>query len=192
MSNNESRLIILSENIGEGSVSNVVQKIIEWNMTDDNMESKQKSYTRQPIVLLVNSYGGSVYDGYGIISIIKTSVTPIYTICTGKAMSMGLAIFLSGHVRIAHEYATFVYHEISTGMWGNLTFIKNQTGEMERLQKMYDEIMLEKSNITQEKLNEIKNVRKDWFISGNEALKYGMVDTLLTKDQQITWSFPQE
>ena len=99
------------------------------------------------------------------------SQTPIHTICYGSAMSMGLLVFLSGHRRIAGEYCTFMYHEISSYVADKLEGIKQDVVEGERLQAMLDGMIIAKTKVLQEQLNKYKETKSEWYIPAREALK---------------------
>ena len=66
---------------------------------DNEKDQKQKNYKREPIKLYINSNGGAIDDMWSLIDIMLNSKTPIYTYCTGYAMSAGFLIFLAGSKR---------------------------------------------------------------------------------------------
>jgi ATP-dependent Clp protease protease subunit len=149
------------------------------------MESTQVGYQRPSIVLIVNSFGGSVYDGFGLISAIEMSATNVITVCLGSAMSMGFAIFIAGHTRIAHELSSFMYHEIWSGNFGKLTEQKIALQEMERLQLQYDMYVLGRTKISEDRLREVQNSKDDWYLDAHQAQKYGVVDIVV--DKPVYW-----
>lgn len=175
----KNREFSLSENVSEGSVSNIIKEIREINRHDDEQEKEKREYEREPITIVVNTFGGSVYDGFGLVAAIELSKTPVHTVCLGKAMSMGFIIFAAGHKRFAHRLATLMYHEVSTFVWDKLSAIKQEVHECERLQKDYDDYILDRTNILQEKLDEVKEKKAEWYLNAKEAKKYGLVDELL-------------
>jgi ATP-dependent Clp protease protease subunit len=176
---NNSRILILSSDVTQDSVSELMEAILEINAIDDELEEELKNYSRQPIKLIINSFGGSVYDGFGLIAAIENSKTPIHGYCYGSAMSMGFIIYISTHYRFAHRMSTFMYHEISDVFWGNITGQKQNLKECERLQKIYDEYILERTKIPVNKILDYKTRKEDWYMSANEALKYKIVNQLV-------------
>jgi ATP-dependent Clp protease protease subunit len=176
---NNSRILILSSDVTQDSVSELMEAILEINAIDDELEEELKNYSRQPIKLIINSFGGSVYDGFGLIAAIENSKTPIHGYCYGSAMSMGFIIYISTHYRFAHRMSTFMYHEISDVFWGNITGQKQNLKECERLQKIYDEYILERTKIPANKILDYKTRKEDWYMSANEALKYKIVNQLV-------------
>jgi ATP-dependent Clp protease protease subunit len=176
---NDSRLIFLNKTVRDESVEIIIDQIIKWNEEDDKKDAKEKNFVRKPIKFIVNTYGGVVYDGFALISVMEQSKTPIYTYVYGKTMSMGLPIALAGHKRFASKWASFMYHEIATGAWGKLEELKQEVGECERLQKMYDTYILSKCNLRESDLLAVRNKRADWFFGAEEALKLGIIDEII-------------
>lgn len=174
-----SKNLVLSTDIDSESVGEIIEAILDLNTIDDELESELKDYVREPIKLIINSFGGSVYDGFALISVIETSKTPIHGYCYGSAMSMGFAVFISTHLRFAHRLSTFMYHEISDTFFGNITGAKQNLKECDRLQKMYDEYVLSKTKLPLNKITDYKNRKEDWYLSAQEAYKYKVVDFLI-------------
>jgi ATP-dependent Clp protease protease subunit len=173
------RNIMLSDVVTMAGIGTITKAILDINSDDDEKEAKQVGYERKPIRLYINTPGGSVYDGFGLIGIIEQSKTPIHTICTGKGMSMGLWLTLSGHKRFATKYATFLYHELSAGCYDKLEGIKEDVAEFERVQKISDDYVVSKTKILRSKLEDVRSKKSDWFISAQEALELGIVDELI-------------
>jgi ATP-dependent Clp protease protease subunit len=182
---NEKRLLILGEYVTNSSVNTIIKAIIEYNMQDDAIEKDTKNFERQPIVLVINCYGGNVYDGWALVGAIEMSGTPIITVAIGSVMSMALPIFLAGHTRLAHKRSTFVYHEIRGGMSGTLTDFKQGIEESDRVQNNYDSMVLEKTKIMKEQLLSVRDRKIDWFIPADEAMKLGIIDEVIT--EPVAW-----
>lgn len=185
------RTLMLSDYVDGDSVKDLIHKIISYNMYDDHMEQMIHGYQRPAIVLIVNSFGGSVYDGFGLVSAIDMSATPVYTVALGSCMSMGFIIFAAGHVRLIHELSTLMYHEVSNMPYGKLTEIKESIYEMERLQMQYDMYIIQRSKITESVLDTVKQKKEDWYIDAHDAVKFGIADNLIEVGQQVTWDNPQ-
>lgn len=172
---NNSRNIVLSSDITASSVADIIESILDINTLDDELEEDLQDYDREPIKLVVNSFGGSVYDGFALIAAIEHSRTPIHGYCYGSAMSMGFIIYISTHVRFAHKTATLMYHEISDMFWGNITNAKQNLKECDRLQKVYDDYVLSRTKIPVDKMSEYKARKEDWYMSAQEAAKYKII-----------------
>jgi ATP-dependent protease ClpP protease subunit len=105
--------------------------------------------------------------------------TPIHTIVTGTAMSCGFLIAISGHVRSCYADSTHMYHQVSTGIIGTLKEVETEFLEASRLQDRIEDITLRQTKITPEKLEEIYNMRHDFYMSSEEALTLGCVDNII-------------
>lgn len=174
------RIIIFSDFIEIDPIRKAMEKIIEINRIDDEKEQKEVGYKREPIKFVINSYGGNVYDGFALMALMETSKTPVHTYCYGYAMSMGLSIFLAGVKRFAHPLVTFMYHQISTGAYyDKIKEIKQGLEQSCRLERMYDEFMLKRTNILKEKLDAVKEAKDDWFFGLDEAKKLGVVHEVI-------------
>lgn len=176
---NNSRNIVLSSDISASSVADIIESILDINTLDDELEEDLQDYNREPIKLVVNSFGGSVYDGFALIAAIEHSRTPIHGYCYGSAMSMGFIIYISTHVRFAHKTATLMYHEISDMFWGNITNAKQNLKECDRLQKVYDDYVLSRTKLPVDKMNEYKARKEDWYMSAQEAAKYKIIHKII-------------
>jgi ATP-dependent Clp protease protease subunit len=167
-----SRIITLG-NIDCVAANDIMQLIYEINDED------AKKTTVEPIKLIINSFGGELYSGLALVDTIDNSQTPIYTICHGAAMSMALIVYAAGHHRLASKYATFMYHEAAYSTEGKVVFHKQELKEAARTDKMCDDYLLSKTELTQKQLNNIKNNQKEWYFNIDIAKEFGLVDEIL-------------
>jgi ATP-dependent Clp protease protease subunit len=167
-----SRIITLGD-IETEVVNDIIHSIYEIN------EEDIKKQTAEPIKLIINSAGGEIYSGLALIDVINTSLTPIYTICHGSAMSMGLIVFAAGHHRTASPNATFMYHEAMYGLEGKTAYHKQEIKEANRIDKICDDYLLSKTKLTQKLLDNVKNTQAEWYFDAKIALKYGVVSEIV-------------
>ena len=163
---------------------NAISKaIIEIREHDEYLKKLYKlqdlSYEPKPIKLHIDSYGGAVYQCFGLLSIMKDKGTPVNTIITGCAMSCGFMIAIHGAHRSIHRHGTMMYHQVSTGTRGTVKEVEEDIIEAKRLQKKIEEMTLENTKITKEKLEKVYNKKKDWYIDAKVALKWGCVDEIV-------------
>ena len=171
------RDILISKDITNESVQEVIDKIMGINYSDDQIEDDYgEKYEREPIKLFINSFGGSCYDGLALVDTILYSKTPVYTITLGSAMSMGLWIFMVGHKRFIGKNSTLMYHEVGYGVWDKLEEHKMVMPEMERLQAMYDDVVTSNTKVMQSQLTDYKTRKADWYISSEDAIKLGFAE----------------
>jgi ATP-dependent Clp protease protease subunit len=167
-----SRILSLGGIDGE-SVNEIIEVIYDIN------EEDAKKTQKEPIKLIINSFGGELYSGLALVDTIDNSQTPIHTICHGSAMSMALIVFAAGHHRLASKYATFMYHEASYDIEGKITHHKQEVKETERTDKICDDYLLSKTKFTAKQLNDIKDKRAEWYFDVKVAMKHGLVDEIL-------------
>ena len=181
--NIEERNIFLSDQVTQNSVKDIIEKIIKINNSDDLIEKEIETYglkyERKPINLYIDSFGGNIYQCFGLISVMEKSKTKINTICTGAAMSAGFIILICGHKRFAYKLSTPLYHQGSTYNFGTFKEIEESVDENKRLQKIIETIVLEKTSISEKRLKEVYDKKLDWFISADDALKLNIIDEII-------------
>jgi ATP-dependent Clp protease protease subunit len=175
--------LYFTKQVEQNSIGDLTQKIIEINEDDMRLTKiytlHDIEYKPKPIKIYIDSYGGNVYQCFGLLSVMKRSKTPIHTIVTGCAMSCGFMMLISGHKRFAHELSTPLYHQVSSAAWGKLKDMEQDVEEAKRLQKIIENITLDRTTISKSKLKEVLEQKIDWFMSAEEALKLGVVDEIL-------------
>jgi ATP-dependent Clp protease protease subunit len=172
-----SRVISLGY-IDDKSANDVIEAIYEINLMDSSVEVEK----REPIHLIINSPGGEVYDGFGIIDAILFSVTPVKATILGRAMSMALLIAAVCHYRVTGPNTRFMYHEGSYGVEGTGKVHKNELVEYDLMEKKYDDLLIEYTHITQEKIDEVKDSGKDWYFDAKQAVELGVVDHIIGEE----------
>lgn len=173
----ESRQLILSNYIDMDTVGPIIEEIRKINAFDDG-NKKIQGYVRMPIEIIINSPGGDVYSAWALIGAIEMSQTPVHTIVSGLAASAGFLIFISGHKRIVHRHATLMIHALSTGYYGQIQELKERMAINDKVQKQIESYIVERTNITQEKLDDIRERKFDWYITAEEAIELDVADEL--------------
>lgn len=151
----------------------IERMILRWNMEDAGIEPKD----RKPIRLLIHSYGGDLDYMWGLIDMIETSETPIYTVDVGRAASAASLIFMAGHRRFMLPHSTVLIHEGSASMSGDATKVLDATDNYRKeLKKMKDYIQ-EHTGIPSKLLNKKRN--NDWEIDADFCLENGVCDQIV-------------
>ena len=166
------RILSLGDIDGE-SVNELIEIIYDIN------EEDAKKTQKEPIKLIINSFGGELYSGLALVDVIDNSLTPVHTICHGSAMSMALVVFAAGHHRIASKYATFMYHEASYPTEGKVMHHKQEIKETERTDKICDDYLLSKTKFTSKQLKDVRDKRSEWYFDVKTAMKHGLVHEIL-------------
>ena len=171
------RYIMLNENVSESSIGKVVEKIIQ--IINFDQENNIDYNDAKPIKLIINSYGGTLHDANMLIGVIESSTTPIHTYCYGKAMSAGLYIFASGHKRFTSPLATFMYHDATVGFTDTVEGLKASIEQSTKLRDRYDNYIVSRTNLPKHIMDEKKKLKEDWYLSGEEAIGYGLADEII-------------
>jgi len=171
------RIIKFTDNVSSYIVDEIVNMIHHINMQDDKNDVPVSR--RKPIKFYIDSYGGSVYDGFILVSAIVNSKTPVHTYTYGYCMSMGLALFMAGHNRFMSRFAILMYHELSSSLQGSREEIRRATEEYDRLQGLYDEFIVERSDLTLDELKNHQSKVSDWYISTDLAKEKNMITAIL-------------
>lgn len=173
------RDFILDGKISEETIRKASEFILDINRHDAEKKEKDLKYVAEPIKLIVNTFGGSLYDANLLISVIEYSETPVHTYCFGKAMSAGFYIFSSGHKRFTSPLATFMYHDGSVGLHNTIEGLKANLEEQIKVRDRYDEYMLSVTNLPKDIMDEQKRIKEDWYLSADQALEYGLADEII-------------
>ena len=134
------------------------------------------------IMLYINSPGGSVTAGFAIYDTMQHIRADVSTICLGQAASMGAFLLSSGTKgkRMALPHSRVLIHQPLGGAQGQATDIEIQAQEIIRIKKSLNEILA--SNTGQDIAKIEKDTDRDYIMTPDEALKYGMIDKVITKD----------
>lgn len=169
------RKIIINDVIDEKVIERVVMQILKFNHEDKDKSSEK----RKPIWLHLNSPGGSVQAGFNLINTIQNSKTPVYGVCH-QAYSMATYVLIVCQKRYAYRNSTILFHDGETTLSSTSSKVKDTMAWIEELEKRLDGLVFEKTNIQEEQYTE--NRRKEWYLFGDEAKKYGIVDYLIGID----------
>ena len=130
--------------------------------------------------MYVNCPGGVVTAGLAIYDTMQYIKTPVSTICIGQAASLGALLLAAGSKgkRYALPNARIMIHQPLGGAQGQATDIEIQTREIMRIKKLLNEVL---SKHTGQPLSKIeKDSDRDFYMSADEAVKYGLVDDVIT------------
>ena len=137
------------------------------------------------IHLYINSPGGSVTAGLSIYDTMQFINSDISTICVGQAASMG-ALLLGGGTngkRFALPHSRIMVHQPSAGFSGQATDIEIHAKEVLELKRRLNEIMSKHTGQKVEKIQ--KDLERDNFMSSDDAVEYGLIDTVLIQRSEM-------
>ena len=165
------RIIFLGEPISD-HVANIV--IAQFLFLD--AENKDKD-----IKFYINSPGGSVTAGMAIYDTMQYIKADVSTICVGVAASMGAVLLASGAKgkRFALPNSEIMLHQVMGGAEGQATDIKIRAEHILKIKDKLNQIL---AKHTSQKISSIeKDTDRDFFMSPEEAKKYGIIDKIIIK-----------
>jgi ATP-dependent Clp protease protease subunit len=179
----KARNLYFYEQVDQDTIKKLTEEITSINDSDELLKKiyavYDLVYVPKPIKIHIDSYGGSVYQILGLLSVMENSQTPIHTYAVGAAMSCGFMMLITGHKRFAHKYSTPLYHQVSNWSFGTLEEMKERLVETKRLQKTLETIIVQNTLLTKKKLKEVNTRKLDWYMTPEEALEWGVVDEIL-------------
>ena len=164
--------------LGTGVDDNVANAIIAQMLFLESDEPDQDIY------LYVNTPGGQVSSGMAIYDTMQYIKPDVQTICIGQAASMGALLLAAGAngKRFSLPHARIMIHQPSGGFQGQHTDIEIQAKEISRIREILDGILATHSGQDRKKVH--KDTERDHYMTGAEALKYGLIDKLITKREE--------
>jgi ATP-dependent Clp protease protease subunit len=161
------------------AVDDMVANIIVAQLLLLDSENPEKD-----IMLYINSPGGSVTAGFAIYDTIQHIRADVNTICLGQAASMGAFLLAAGTPgkRMALPHSRILIHQPLGGAQGQATDIEIQAAEINRMKRMLNEILAKNTGQSLKKIE--KDTDRDYIMSAEEAVAYGMVDKVITKVEE--------
>lgn len=165
------RIIMLTEEVNNTTASLVVAQLLFLEGQDPTKD----------ISLYINSPGGSVTDGFSIYDTMQYIKCDVSTICMGMAASMGAFLLAAGTKgkRLALPNSDIMIHQPSGGAQGQATDILIHADHLQKTKKKLNKILADNTGQPLEVIE--RDTERDNFMSAEEALKYGLIDKVLTK-----------
>ncbi len=137
------------------------------------------------IYFYINSPGGSITSGLAIYDTMQYIKPKISTVCLGQAASMGAILLAAGAKgkRFALPHSRIMIHQPLGGFQGAAADVDIQAREMLRMREELNEILVKHTGQTLKKIE--KDTDRDLFMSGKQALEYGLVDEVMESRRDI-------
>ena len=170
------RIIFLGEDVNPASASLVIAQLLFLESEDPEKE----------ISLYINSPGGSITDGMGIVDTMNYIKCPVSTICVGLAASFGAVLLANGEKgkRFATPNSEILIHQPliggqGGGISGQATEIKIHADHMIRTRAKLNKLLSEKTGQSIETIE--RDTERDHYMTAQEALEYGLIDGIMDK-----------
>ena len=176
------RRLFLTGEVADTSVQPIIESILKISEEDEENAKVWKAvgleYKRPPIELYIDSPGGSVYAGMGLIDVMNCATTPVNTTVIGKAMSMGFCILAAGKHRTAMPNSALMYHDMSYGQYGSMEDHKRYYKVVKDLAKRCNAGLLKRTKLKKAQLKDIKKAKRDWYLAPETALTLNIIDEI--------------
>ncbi|WP_072865068.1 ATP-dependent Clp endopeptidase proteolytic subunit ClpP [Marinitoga hydrogenitolerans] len=169
------RIIFLGSDVNDYVSNLVVAQLLFLEAQDPEKD----------IYLYINSPGGSVTAGLAMYDTMQYIKPDVATICIGQAASMGAVLLAAGTKgkRFALPNSRIMIHQPWGGAQGTAKDVEIQVQELLRIKKMLNKIL---SDHTGQDLATIeKDTDRDYFMSAEEALEYGLIDKVIKSRKEI-------
>ena len=170
--NLKDRKIIINEQIGSDIVENVMIPLLE--MDNDG--------TGKPIEIILNTIGGSLFDGAALCNIIDNLKTPTTITVMTYAYSMGSIILMSGFnnpnvKKRCYKFSTALLNAGNDYLEGNSSSVKDQFNFYQKFDDLIKNFTLSHSTITPEEYDKME--RYEWYMTSDVMLEKGLVDEII-------------
>ncbi len=162
------RKVFLWGTVDDDSAKHVIDRLLYLDL-ENNKE----------IQLIINSPGGYVTSGFAIYDTIKSLKSPVSTVCSGLAASMGSILLSVGKKgrRFIQPHAKVMIHQPSGGARGQASNIEIQAREIIKTKELGAKILSENCGQPYERV--MKDLDRDYWMDANESIAYGIVDGIL-------------
>lgn len=170
------RIIFMSGIFDEACAKTIMERIL-------TLETQSPT---KDIIMYIDSYGGHIHSLLAIHDVMRNlSRCNFATVCTGKAMSCGQMLLMSGTKgkRFATPNARILMHEMSSFTFGKLTDMEIDISESKELMKILEKLILDYSKLTKKQVREL--MQRDSYISATEAKEYGIIDHIIEKPSDL-------
>ncbi|MEE8724088.1 MAG: ATP-dependent Clp protease proteolytic subunit [Atopobiaceae bacterium] len=170
------RIVFLGEEITRDSANLVIAQLLHLESQDPDKD----------ISLYIDSPGGEVYAGLGILDTMNFIKPEVSTICVGEAASMASVLLAAGAKgkRLALPNSMILIHQPSSGAQGQQTDIQIVADETKWIRNHMNELLASYTGQPVEKIN--KDTERDNYMRAQEALEYGLVDRVITSRAEQT------
>ena len=167
----DARRIFLSEDVNNESAREVIRKLWYLDLKEPG----------KPILLVINSPGGAIDSGFAIWDAARTISSPVYTLITGLAASMGSVLSLCAipGKRFATPNARIMIHQprLLGVIEGQATDLEIQAKEMIKTRQRLIDIYVEATGKSEEEID--RAITRDTWLSAKEAKEYGLIDRIV-------------
>lgn len=158
-------------------------QVDEYSVNSLITQLQQLEGSKEAIYLLIDSPGGSVYDGARLITQMEGMKTPVNTVCVGLCASMGAMIHSYGDQRLITNRSTLMYHPASGGLRGQLQNMQSRLNSVLSFVGKLEANVQKRSGMTKEAYD--KAIAYELWVDSDEAKAANLVDDVVSLNVSI-------
>lgn len=169
------RIVMLGDQVSDQLANTIIAQLLFLDADDPDKD----------IYLYINSPGGSATAALAMYDTIQHVKSDVSTICMGQAASAGALLLAAGTdgKRYALPNSRIMIHQPSGGAQGKATEAEIHIKELLRIREKQNELLSKHTGQDIEKIRE--DVEQDYFMSAQEAVEYGIIDSVMTNKNEI-------
>lgn len=167
------RIIYFTGTVNDDTCNTAIAQLLYLSSVDD-----------RDVSMYINSHGGSVVDGLGLIDTMNYINCDVSTTCIGMAASMGAVLLSCGAQgkRFVLPHSRVMIHQVSSSQQGTLADMEIEIEQTKRCKKDLYEILAKNTNKSFEEIE--RDCDRNFWLIGQESVDYGLADSVLIKKQQ--------
>ena len=173
----KTRTILLSSEVSPSTARRVIERLLVLEAEDPEA----------PITLVVNSLGGEVHSGFGVYDVIRFIKPPVKIVCAGLTASIATIILLAvkKEDRVALPNARLLIHQplFSGEVFGPASDLEITANEILKTKEHINRVIAEGTGQTFEKVQH--DTERDFWLSADEAVEYGLVSRVVTSRNDL-------
>ncbi len=174
----DERTIIFNQEVDERIVERVAIPLLDF----------EKDASADPVTLIIATVGGSISDGFVLCNIIDNYKKPLNVIILGYAASMGTIMLAAGahNPNVTRKCYPFTYallHAGSTAFSGEALSVQDTLEFNKRIDEKVKQFIISHTKISEDEYTQ--HERKQWFLDADDMLKYGFVDEIIGKEDDL-------
>jgi len=168
----EKRIIFFDKPVDTESVNEVIKQLLVLSSLSD-----------KPIIVLINTPGGSINDGLSLIDVFEAIPNEIWTVSTGMAASMGGVILAAGDKRYITEHSRVMLHEplIQNGAGGSCSSVTATAKALQERKNLINELLCKFTGKSKKIIN--KATSFDNYLNAKEAEELNVIDEILSQEK---------
>lgn len=169
------RIVFLAGSIDDYMANLVIAQLLFLEAEDPDKD----------IHLYINSPGGVVTSGMAIYDTMRYIKAPVSTICVGQAASMAALLLAAGEKgkRFSLIHSRVMIHQPLGGFQGQATDIHIHAQEILKMKQTLNQLLADHSGQSIEKVS--NDTERDYFLSGEEAKSYGIIDDIISRNTMV-------